>query len=741
MDFQHRAGGKTGSGGVASASESNRDRRERLRQLALETINLAKDPYFMKNHLGTYECKLCLTLHNNEGSYLAHTQGKKHQSNLARRAARENQQSSDIVQPIKPHYEVRKFIKIGRPGYKVTKQRDPDTKQQSLLFQIDYPEISDNIVPKHRFMSGFEQHVEAPDRRWQYLLFAAEPYETISFKIPSREVDKSEGKFWTYYNTETKQFFLQFAFKLESNKYAGDHSSSNPRSYGPAPPAPPNSLRAFDSKENEQLTTYVLSSSLDYSHDYYTRKRIEQLNNRMDDIQISSFLKFINYHLSSKTEKKIVKDLSQDLSNGHILIDLIEIFSSKKLKREYGHTRFHSLTNVQYVLDYLKLHMNHINISPHDIVSGNRKQILALLWIIMKIFDFPSFHITTNKHIYNENIIFSFGQDRNILLKWINNLLNKILNTNIIYMKDFYIQTWIDNIYLSLIIKYLCPCSLKYGTLEYFEYIKQLDELNLSNQKQYFQICLNLSNYCFNTITIIDYTDRTEKSLYQFFSELKQNILFILKSNHIGKLTKTNPYTKQLYDTVLETTNIEYSQTINQDDDDDYLIYDEHKQKQSINELNEKENSQSLTNDSCNDQLVKQEENTISTEKLESTTIETINSEESVVDTEPILSSPNVINITQEQPSDSQNLLEIIASNNDENFHNQNALKSRKIKKKKSTISMEKLTSTIVSTPTSDRDLIVKIIECLRNRKLITFKYIFILACLCFSILIIFIHK
>ncbi len=36
----------------------------------------------------------------------------------ARRAARENQQSSDIVQPIKPHYEVRKFIKIGRPGYK-----------------------------------------------------------------------------------------------------------------------------------------------------------------------------------------------------------------------------------------------------------------------------------------------------------------------------------------------------------------------------------------------------------------------------------------------------------------------------------------------------------------------------------------------------------------------------------------------------------------------------------------------
>lgn len=53
---------------MASSSESNRDRRERLRQLALETIDINKDPYFMKNHLGSYECKLCLTLHNNEVS-------------------------------------------------------------------------------------------------------------------------------------------------------------------------------------------------------------------------------------------------------------------------------------------------------------------------------------------------------------------------------------------------------------------------------------------------------------------------------------------------------------------------------------------------------------------------------------------------------------------------------------------------------------------------------------------------
>ena len=32
------------------------DRRERLRRLALETIDLTKDPYFMRNHLGQVCC-------------------------------------------------------------------------------------------------------------------------------------------------------------------------------------------------------------------------------------------------------------------------------------------------------------------------------------------------------------------------------------------------------------------------------------------------------------------------------------------------------------------------------------------------------------------------------------------------------------------------------------------------------------------------------------------------------------
>ncbi|KAL5718153.1 Splicing factor 3A subunit 2 [Ranunculus cassubicifolius] len=221
-------GSKTGGGGAASAQNEAIDRRERLRRLALETIDLAKDPYFMRNHLGSYECKLCLTLHNNEGNYLAHTQGKRHQTNLAKRAAREAKDAPALPQPHKRKVNLRKTVKIGRPGYRVTPQFDPETKQQSLLFQIEYPEIEDLSRPRHRFMSSYEQRIQTCDKRYQYLLFAAEPYEIIAFKVPSTEIDKTTPKFFSHWDPDSKMFTLQLYFKRKQPETT-------------KPPAPPGS--------------------------------------------------------------------------------------------------------------------------------------------------------------------------------------------------------------------------------------------------------------------------------------------------------------------------------------------------------------------------------------------------------------------------------------------------------------------------------------------------------------------
>ncbi|CAM9231728.1 unnamed protein product [Choristocarpus tenellus] len=216
IDFQHREGSKFGGGGVMSDTQAAVDRRERLRKLAQETVDLNKDPYFMKNHLGKYECKLCLTLHNNEGNYLAHTQGKRHQQNLARRAAMEAKNALVKPQPAVT-VQTRNVIKIGRPGYKVTKARDLSTNQRSLLFEVDYPEADEGAQPRHRFMSAYEQKVEAPDKNYQYLLFACDPYETIGFKVPNLKIDKVEGHFFTNWDKEAKKFTLQLYFEDESN--------------------------------------------------------------------------------------------------------------------------------------------------------------------------------------------------------------------------------------------------------------------------------------------------------------------------------------------------------------------------------------------------------------------------------------------------------------------------------------------------------------------------------------------
>jgi splicing factor 3A subunit 2 len=223
-DRQNRVGSKFGGGGVSSSQQAERERKERLRQLALETIDLAKDPYLLRNSYGTYECKLCLTLHTNEGNYLAHTQGKKHQAGLAKRAAMEKmKQGSGVggepgLSTHKTGTITRPRVKIGRPGYEVSKSRHPITNQRCLSFDLFFPEIIQGssfsgIRPRHRFMSAFEQRVDLPaDKRYQYLLIAADPYETVGFKIPNETIDREEGKFLTSWDEETKRFNITMHF-------------------------------------------------------------------------------------------------------------------------------------------------------------------------------------------------------------------------------------------------------------------------------------------------------------------------------------------------------------------------------------------------------------------------------------------------------------------------------------------------------------------------------------------------
>jgi splicing factor 3A subunit 2 len=201
---------------VASNSAANRARKQRLAELAMESFDLEKDPYFMRNSVGTYECRLCLTVHKTESNYLAHTQGKRHQTNLARRLQRESDLKNDGERRLAAQQSaapLEKVPRIGQPGYRVSKGFDPVSAQRYLYFEIDYPLIDNGLQPRHRFMSCYEQKVDPPDDNFQYLLFAALPYETIAFKIPNMPVDRDRAKFVSNWNEEKRMMSLKIMFE------------------------------------------------------------------------------------------------------------------------------------------------------------------------------------------------------------------------------------------------------------------------------------------------------------------------------------------------------------------------------------------------------------------------------------------------------------------------------------------------------------------------------------------------
>ncbi|EDO26216.1 predicted protein, partial [Nematostella vectensis] len=80
-------------------------------------------------------------------------------------------------------------------------------------------------------------------------------------------------------------------------------------------------------------------------------------------------------------------DLFNDLKDGTILIALLEVLTGKKIKRERGNMRLHHLNNVNNAMMILEENdIRLINISNNDIVDGNHKMTLGLIWSVIAHF-------------------------------------------------------------------------------------------------------------------------------------------------------------------------------------------------------------------------------------------------------------------------------------------------------------------------------------------------------------------
>ncbi|XP_069918305.1 spectrin beta chain, non-erythrocytic 4 isoform X2 [Oryctolagus cuniculus] len=123
--------------------------------------------------------------------------------------------------------------------------------------------------------------------------------------------------------------------------------------------------------------------------------RIKALADEREAVQKKTFTKWVNSHLARVGCH--IGDLYTDLRDGFVLTRLLEVLSGEQLPRPTrGRMRIHSLENVDKALQFLKEQRVHLeNVGSHDIVDGNHRLTLGLVWTIILRFQIQVIKIET----------------------------------------------------------------------------------------------------------------------------------------------------------------------------------------------------------------------------------------------------------------------------------------------------------------------------------------------------------
>ncbi|XP_054653191.1 spectrin beta chain, erythrocytic isoform X2 [Dunckerocampus dactyliophorus] len=129
----------------------------------------------------------------------------------------------------------------------------------------------------------------------------------------------------------------------------------------------------------------------------FERSRIKALADEREAVQMKTFTKWVNSILSRVTCR--ISNLYLDLCDGRMLIKLLEVLSGEDLpKPTKGRMRIHCLENVDKALQFLKEQRVHLeNMGSHDIVDGNHRLILGLIWTIILRFQIQDIIMETGQ--------------------------------------------------------------------------------------------------------------------------------------------------------------------------------------------------------------------------------------------------------------------------------------------------------------------------------------------------------
>ncbi|XP_053908532.1 spectrin beta chain, non-erythrocytic 2 isoform X2 [Cuculus canorus] len=127
----------------------------------------------------------------------------------------------------------------------------------------------------------------------------------------------------------------------------------------------------------------------------FERSRIKALADEREAVQKKTFTKWVNSHLARGTCR--LTDLYSDLRDGRLLLRLLEVLSGEQLpKPTKGRMRIHCLENVEKALQFLKEQRVHLeNVGSHDIVDGNHRLTLGLVWTIILRFQIQDISVET----------------------------------------------------------------------------------------------------------------------------------------------------------------------------------------------------------------------------------------------------------------------------------------------------------------------------------------------------------
>ncbi|XP_034181532.2 spectrin beta chain, non-erythrocytic 5 kst isoform X1 [Osmia lignaria lignaria] len=198
----------------------------------------------------------------------------------------------------------------------------------------------------------------------------------------------------------------------------------------------------------------------------FEQGRIKALQEERLHIQKKTFTKWINsFLLKARME---VDDLFTDLADGKKLLKLLEIISGERLaKPNNGRMRVHKIENVNKSLAFLHTKVRLESIGAEDIVDGNPRLILGLIWTIILRFQIQEIEIDVDE----ENDSSEKKSAKDALLLWCQRKTNGYPSVNI---QDF-TGSWRSGLGFNALIHAHRPDLVNWSELQQN---KNIDNLN-----------------------------------------------------------------------------------------------------------------------------------------------------------------------------------------------------------------------------------------------------------------------